>query len=107
MQSDSLRRRWGPPARPPARNPGALFNGDVYWGGALALYALRERVGAPAFARVERAWVRHYRGRSASTRDFIALAARVTHRPIRRFLHAWLFGAHTPAMPGHPDWRAG
>jgi aminopeptidase N len=106
-QSDSLRRRWGPPARPPAGNPGALFNGDVYWGGALALFALRERVGARAFARVERTWVRRYRGRSASTRDFIALAARVSHRPVRRFLHAWLLGASTPPMPRHRGWRAG
>jgi aminopeptidase N len=102
---DQWRDRWGPVARPTtARIVWDLFNPNVYYGGALALYALRQKIGAGAFARLERAWVAEYRGRSASTNDFIRLASQVAHRDLRTFLIAWLYGTRTPPMPGHPDW---
>ena len=76
----------------------------MYDGGALALYALRQKVGAKRFNALERRWVAKYRGRSASTDDFIRLASRVAHKDLRTFLIAWLYGTRTPPMPGHPDW---
>jgi aminopeptidase N len=102
---DQLRAHYGPVAAP-ARSDTIwdVFNPNVYAGGALVLYALRQKIGAAAFQRLERAWVSVYRGRSASTRDFIALASRVSHRDLRGFLNAWLYGTTTPPMPGHPDW---
>jgi aminopeptidase N len=61
--------------------------------------------GKPAaFDRVERAWVDRYRGASASTDDFIALASQVSGRDVTDFLRSWLYGDTTPPMPGHPDW---
>jgi aminopeptidase N len=101
------RRAGGPPAAP--RPPGAsnrlgIFRANVYNGGALALYALRRRIGAPAFARLERLWVRRYRDATATTADFTALASEVSGRDQRAFLHRWLHGRTTPPMPGHPDW---
>ncbi len=69
------------------------------------LYALRQKIGPAAFDRVERAWVKTYEGRSASTNDFIALASRVSGRDMTGFLHRWLYGTTTPPMPGHPDWQ--
>jgi aminopeptidase N len=82
-----------------------LFSDNVYEGGALALYALRTRVGAAAFERIERAWVGRHAGGSAGTGDFIALASRVSRRDLRPFLRRWLYGRRVPAMPGHPGWR--
>ncbi len=102
--SDGLRSRFGPVARPPSGDVEELFSDNVYSGGALVLYALRERVGASAFQRIERTWVRRNAGRSVSTGDFIALASRVSGRELGPFLRAWLYRTVTPPMPGHPNW---
>jgi aminopeptidase N len=101
---DVFRARYGPVARPPSGDFDALFSPNVYAGGALVLYALRQEVGAATFQRIERAWIRRYRYRSASTADFIALASRKAHRDLTGFLRAWLYDTKTPPMPGHPDW---
>lgn len=103
-EGDGLRAAYGPAGRPRDGYVWDVFNPDVYEGGALVLYALQQKIGVSAFDRVERAWVRDYRGRSASTADFIALASRVSHRRLGGFLHRWLYGRTTPPMPGHPGW---
>ncbi|HEY0239963.1 MAG TPA: M1 family metallopeptidase [Friedmanniella sp.] len=103
---DQFRADDGPVARPLSGDPDALFSSNVYYGGALVLYALRARIGKAAFERVERAWVSRYRGESKSTGDFIRLATRVSKDPgVDAFLREWLYGETTPAMPGHPDWK--
>jgi aminopeptidase N len=99
---DEWRHDSGPVAQPLSAD--VLFSLNVYHGGALVLYALRQKIGNRAFERLERAWVRRYSGLSASTDDFIALASKVAHRDLRTFLRAWLYGMTTPPMPGHPDW---
>jgi aminopeptidase N len=99
---DQWRSRYGPMARPASAE--TLFSNQVYAGGALVLYALREEIGAEAFARLQRAWTQENAGASASTADFIALASRVAGRDLTAFLEAWLFGTTTPPMPNHPDW---
>ena len=101
-QGDEWRAESGPVARP--TDASQQFADNVYYGGAVVLYALRQKIGATAFQHVERAWVRQYAGRSASTQDFIRLASRVSGRNLRPFLTAWLYGTTTPPMPGHPDW---
>jgi aminopeptidase N len=104
-QGDIWRSDFGPPAAPrSATNVLDLFNPNVYYGGATALYALKQVVGERTFYEIERRWVRTYEGESASTADFITLASRVARRNLGPFLRAWLYGATTPAMPGHPDW---
>ena len=103
-QSNRLRAQFGPPARPLSADSRGLFSTNVYEGGALVLYALRQKIGDAAFRRLERAWVQRYRYKSASTRDFISLASRVAERDLSAFLHAWLYDATTPPMPGHPTW---
>ena len=99
---DLWRRYFGPVASP---NVASLFSPNVYHGGALVLYALRQVVGDATFQRIERAWVRRYRDQSASTADFIALASRIAHRDLTGFLRAWLYDQRTPPMPGHADWK--
>src|SRR3954452_21732904 len=81
-----------------------MFSPNIYDGGALVLYALRQVVGDPAFRAIERRWVQRFEGRPATTADFIALASQVSHRDLRAFLTDWLYGTKTPPMPGHPDW---
>ncbi|MBV9024832.1 MAG: M1 family metallopeptidase [Streptomycetaceae bacterium] len=99
----------GPPARPFTPAPGKLgiFRNNVYGGGGLVLYALREEIGDRAFRRLERAWVARHRDGNASTADFIALASQTAGRDLSGFLRPWLYGATTPPMPGHSDWRPG
>jgi aminopeptidase N len=104
-RGDQDRASYGPVARPlRAGSIWDVFNPNVYDGGALVLYALRQRIGTATFQELERAWVAKHRGRSAGTDDFIALAGRVSGEDLRSFLRAWLYGATTPPMPGRPDW---
>jgi aminopeptidase N len=102
--ADLYRAAYGPVAMPPSGEPNALFSPQAYYGGALVLYALRQEVGDATFQRIERTWVSRYRDKSPSTGDFIDLASQVAHRDLGPFLHAWLYDAKTPPMPGHPDW---
>ncbi|MGP3982788.1 M1 family metallopeptidase [Streptomyces sp. KR80] len=108
-RSDSWRAAGGPPAALKVPEPGkktGIFRPVVYDGSALVLYALRQRIGAPAFERLERAWVTKHRDGNASTADFIALASKVSGRDQTAFLRSWLYDTKTPPMPGHPDWKA-
>ncbi|MEV6839457.1 M1 family metallopeptidase [Streptomyces sp. NPDC051133] len=101
-QHDQWRHDEGAPAEP---TEPTLFKVMRYDGSALVLFALREKVGEETFGRIERSWVTTYRGRAAGTQDFIALASRVAGEDLKPFLTPWLYGPHTPAMPGHPDWQ--
>ena len=96
------RHDYGPVAEPISADDQFSFN--VYHGGALVLYALRQQIGVQSFQDVERAWVQRYTGKSASTADFIALASQVSGQDLTGFLNDWLYGTTTPPMPGHPDW---
>jgi aminopeptidase N len=99
---DQWRADDGPVALP--SSPDSLFAFQRYHGGALVLYALREKIGTRAFEKLEREWVRRYRNESVGTDDFIALASKVARKDLRGFLRDWLYGTTTPPMPNHPDW---
>jgi aminopeptidase N len=101
---DRYRATYGPVGRPLSGDPVQLFSRQVYYGGALVLYALRQQVGDATFQRIERAWVTRYRDGVASTADFIALASKVSGQDLTAFLNDWVYGTKTPPMPGHPDW---
>jgi aminopeptidase N len=100
---DQWRHDDGAPAEP--SSDAHLFKQMRYDGSALVLYALREKVGEQTFDRIERSWVTTYQGRTAGTHDFVALASGVAGQDLSAFLTPWLYGAHTPPMPGHPDWH--
>jgi aminopeptidase N len=99
---DQWRHDDGPVAAPTSAD--TMFSFQVYHGGALVLYALRQVAGQATFQQIERAWLQRYEGQSASTDDFIALASQVSHRDLTGFLRNWLYGIKTPPMPGHPNW---
>ncbi|MDN3022753.1 M1 family metallopeptidase [Streptomyces sp. S.PB5] len=105
--SDRWRVQGGPPAAPQsATGQIGIFRPVVYDGSALVLYALRQEVGEEAFAQVERRWVSEHRDGVATTTDFTRLASEVAGRDLTDFFEGWLYGAKTPPMPGHPDWRS-
>jgi hypothetical protein len=104
--STILRDRYGPPGKPKAGGASALFNDDVYSGGALVLYALRQEIGQAEFAEVERRWVATHRHGVATSADYAALASQVAGRDLTPFFNAWLYARETPPMPGHPDWTS-
>ena len=102
---DQWRQDFGPVARPISGDAAGLFNFQMYHGGSLVLYALRQKIGDRAFEQVERELVRRYRDDVLRTADFIALASHVARRDLSGFLRSWLYGETTPPMPGHPDWE--
>jgi aminopeptidase N len=107
--SDRWRAAGGPPAAPKAPDAGrkiSIFRPNVYDGAALVLYALRQEIGRPAFERLQRVWVQDHQDASATTADFTALASALSGRDLSGFFRAWLYGAKTPPMPGHPDWKS-
>jgi aminopeptidase N len=82
--------------------PEEMFTDRTYLRGASALYALREEVGERAFFRILRTFVTAYRGRNATSQDFIRLAVLVSGRPsVASLLHAWLYDEPVPALTGH------
>lgn len=100
-QGDQWRHDSGPVATPTAAD---LFGEQRYLGGALVLYALREKVGAETFDRIERTFLREHRHGIATTRDYERTASAVSGQDLGGFLDDWLYGRRTPPMPGHPDW---
>ncbi|MYW67259.1 M1 family peptidase [Streptomyces sp. SID8379] len=106
--SDAWRASGGPPAAPkgPVRGEKiSIFRPVVYDGSALVLYALRQEIGKEKFERLEREWVSTHRDSTATTADFTELASGIAGRDLSGFFHAWLYGAKTPPMPGHPKWK--
>ncbi|KJY31851.1 M1 family metallopeptidase [Streptomyces sp. NRRL S-495] len=100
-QGDQWRHDSGPVAAPTAAT---LFDSQRYTGGALVLFALRERVGPEVFDRIEQVFLRRHRSSTATTADFLRTADEVSGQSLGGFLRDWLYGERTPPMPGHPDW---
>lgn len=101
---DQWRHDFGPPGAPISGDAADLFNFQVYHGGALILYALRQKIGNRAFEQFEREWAARNRDGVVRSSDFVALASKVARRDLRGFLNAWIYDETTPPMPGHPDW---
>ncbi|MFC9324350.1 M1 family metallopeptidase [Kitasatospora sp. NPDC057015] len=98
---DQWRLDSGPVAAP---TRAGLFDSQRYAGGVLVLFALREKVGAAVFERIERTFLARHRHGTAGTGDFIATASATAGQDLGPFLTDWLYGSRTPPMPGHPDW---
>jgi len=85
-------------------NPGPadLFDYEaVYERGALALHALRLKVGDRAFFAIVDEWTATQAGDTVTTGEFIDLAERKAGRQLDAFFRTWLFVAEKP--PGYPD----
>jgi aminopeptidase N len=76
--------------------PARVFDSAIYGRGAMAVQALRNRVGDEVFWRITRTWLREQRGGNGSTGEFEETAARVSGQDLGAFFDAWL---RTPAKP--------
>lgn len=85
-----------PPGRP---SPDDLFSASVYYRGALALHALRLRVGDEAFFDILRTYYARYRDGNATTEDFIAVAEAVSGEELGAFFQGWLYQQEMPPIP--------
>ncbi|WP_030451933.1 M1 family metallopeptidase [Herbidospora cretacea] len=74
-----------------------LFNNSVYYRGAMALHALRVRVGDDAFFKIIRQWATDHRYGNATTEQFIALAEKVSGQNLHDLFDQWLFEKGRPA----------
>ena len=86
---------WNPPS---GRPTGAkqLFDPSIYVRGAMALQALREKIGSKPMLRLLRRWVAGHRYGSATTEEFVSLAEQVSGRDLGGFFRRWLY------RPGKP-----
>jgi aminopeptidase N len=73
-----------------------LFDWPVYQRGAMALQALRHRLGDSAFRRLLRTWVSERRYGHGTVGEFEALAEQVSRRHLTSFFDTWL---RSPAKP--------
>jgi aminopeptidase N len=88
---------WAPP--PAAIGaPKRLFAGSVYIRGAMALEALRQRIGNRAFYATLRAWVASHRHSNAGIDQFIALAEAQSGQQLDDLFSSWLYQPGKPAF---------
>ncbi len=84
---------------PPPGNPGSaafVFNGTIYYRGAMTLQALRVKIGEFAFFSLMRSWVQQNRYGSVTTPQFIALAERISGQELDLFFDVWLYEPDKP-----------
>ncbi|GAA1877636.1 M1 family metallopeptidase [Streptantibioticus ferralitis] len=79
--------------------PAALYDERLYSRGASTLHALRLTVGDERFFGILREWVARYRGGSAGTERFVALAELVSGVALGDFFHDWLYTTALPELP--------
>jgi aminopeptidase N len=88
-------RFWTPPPGDPG-TPVFLFNGTIYYRGALTLEALREKIGDFDFFRIMRSWAQQNRFGNVTTPQFVALAEQVSGEDLDHFFDVWLYQPDKP-----------
>ncbi|MFC4085447.1 M1 family metallopeptidase [Amycolatopsis samaneae] len=83
------------PADPGAANQ---FDGAVYDRGALAVHALRKTVGDESFFKILQTWQKEKAGKSARITEFIALAEKISGKPLYDLFQTWLYTSGKPAV---------
>jgi aminopeptidase N len=86
---------WDPPSGRPG-GPENLFHTSVYVRGAMALQALRQKIGTRPMLRVLRRWATEHRHDSANIDEFIALAERVSGKTLDPLFRRWLYQRGKP-----------
>jgi aminopeptidase N len=91
----SKRGFWDPPSGRPT-SAKQLFGPSIYIRGAMALQALREKIGTRPMLRLLRRWVAEHRYGNGTTEEFVDLAERVSLHDLERFFQRWLFQRGKP-----------
>ncbi|MEV6349224.1 M1 family metallopeptidase [Actinoplanes sp. NPDC051851] len=76
-----------------------MFDPLVYKRGALAVHALRLRLGEAAFFALLRSWVAEHRHGTVTTEQFREHAARFSSRPLDDLFTAWIDRPELPPLP--------
>jgi aminopeptidase N len=96
---EEARRAVGSGTKHPVDDPSldTMFDGAlVYERGALVLHALRGEVGDDTFFEILRSYAKRYGGGTASTKDFIRVAQKVSGRSLKTLFDAWLAAGPLP-----------
>ncbi|MFI9628455.1 M1 family metallopeptidase [Streptomyces sp. NPDC052042] len=103
--------------KPGDPGPDDQFHAAVYDRGALALQALRNKVGDETFFELLRGWPAEHAYGNATVGDFVAYAERISDTPLAGLFDTWLYQPtrpeapaaaearllRTPARPGQPE----
>jgi aminopeptidase N len=85
---------------PPPGDPGSaafLFNGTIYYRGAMTLEALREKIADDGvFFRILRDWATQQRHGNVTTPEFITLAEHESRLDLQHFFDVWLYQPDKP-----------
>jgi aminopeptidase N len=84
---------------PPSAHPGSakhLFGPSVYIRGAMALEALRLKIGTKPMLRLLRAWAAEHRYGNGTIKEFTALAEKIAGRNLDPFFQRWLYRRGKP-----------
>ncbi|WP_282791874.1 M1 family metallopeptidase [Streptomyces sp. CC224B] len=85
--------------KPGDPGPDNQFHVAVYDRGALALQALRNKVGDKAFFEILKGWPTERAHGNASVRDFVSYAEEVSGKPLSGLFETWLYKAGKPGAP--------
>jgi aminopeptidase N len=86
---------WDPPSAHPG-TPKHLFGPSVYIRGAMALEALRLKIGTKPMLRLLRSWATGHRYGSGTIKEFTALAEKTSDRNLDPFFQRWLYRRGKP-----------
>lgn len=87
--------------KPGDPGPDDQFHAAVYDRGALALQALRDKLGDETFFALLKGWPAEHAYGNASVGDFVAYAERISGTPLAGFFDTWLY------QPSRPEASAG
>lgn len=82
--------------RPGDPGPDNVFHDAVYDRGAMAMHALRNRIGDDALLDATREWVRTKRDDTGTIEEFIAVVERHSGQRLDDFFRIWLFTSGKP-----------
>lgn len=86
---------WDPPSAHPG-TPVHMFGPSVYVRGAMALQALRQKIGTKPMLRVLHDWAEGHRYGSGTIKEFTALAEKISGRNLDPFFQRWLYRRGKP-----------
>jgi aminopeptidase N len=86
---------WDPPSGHPGQAKN-LFITSTYVRGAMALQALRDKIGTRDLLLIMRTWATEHRHANGDIEGFIALSNKISGEHLRGFFHRWLFERGKP-----------
>ena len=89
-----------PPASVQSADPDVMYSTGVYNRAALAMHALRLRVGDETFFAILQSYLERFGGGTAGSEEFVAVAEEVSGQDLEEFFRAWLID---PLMPDIPE----